>query len=46
MASCELPFSIVNLQNLNAITCDEETVFSSEAFQLMLPNMKIEVPHV
>ncbi|GAU49143.1 hypothetical protein TSUD_191450 [Trifolium subterraneum] len=45
-ASCELPFSVVNLQNLKVITCDEETAASWEAFQSMLPNMKIEVPHV
>ncbi|XP_058735739.1 probable disease resistance protein At5g66900 [Vicia villosa] len=45
-ASCELPFSVVNLLNLKAITCDEETAASWEAFQPMLPNMKIEVPHV
>jgi len=49
MASCasiELPFSVVNLQNLKTITCDEETAASWEDFQPMLPNMKIEVPHV
>ncbi|XP_045786289.1 probable disease resistance protein At5g66900 [Trifolium pratense] len=45
-ASCELPFSVVNLKNLKVITCDEETAASCEAFQSMLPNMKIEVPHV
>ncbi|CAJ2635462.1 unnamed protein product [Trifolium pratense] len=45
-ASCELPFSVVNLTNLKVITCDEETAASWEAFQDMLPNMKIEVPHV
>jgi Leucine-rich repeat (LRR) protein len=45
-ASCELPFSVVNLTNLKVITCDEETAASWEAFQPMLPNMKIEVPHV
>jgi Leucine-rich repeat (LRR) protein len=45
-ASCELPFSVVNLTNLKMITCDEETAASWEAFQPMLPNMKIEVPHV
>ncbi|KAL5063915.1 hypothetical protein RYX36_025652 [Vicia faba] len=45
-ASCELPFSVVNLLNLKVITCDEETATSWEAFQPMLPNMKIEVTHV
>ncbi|GAU49146.1 hypothetical protein TSUD_191480 [Trifolium subterraneum] len=45
-ANCELPFSVVNLKNLKVITCDEETAASWEAFQPMLPNMKIEVPHV
>ncbi|CAL5197670.1 unnamed protein product [Lathyrus oleraceus] len=44
--SCELPFSVINLLNLKVITCDEETAASWEAFQAMLPNMKIEVPHV
>ncbi|PNX91631.1 putative disease resistance protein [Trifolium pratense] len=42
-ASCELPFSVVNLTNLKVITCDEETAYSWEAFQPMLPNMKIEL---
>nr|AHG28993.1 NBS-LRR protein [Cicer arietinum] len=45
MASCAstvLPFSVVNLQNLKVITCDEETAASWEGFQPMLPNMKIE----
>jgi hypothetical protein len=49
MASCssiELPFSVVNLQNLKTICCDEETAASWEDFKPMLPNMKIEVPHV
>jgi len=45
-ASIELPFSVVNLQNLKTITCDEETTATWEDFQPMLPNMKIEVPHV
>ncbi|XP_004509177.1 probable disease resistance protein At5g66900 [Cicer arietinum] len=44
-ASCELPFSVVNLDNLKVI-CDEETAASWEAFQFMIPNLIIEVPKV
>lgn len=44
-ASCELPFSVVNLQNLK-VTCDEETAASWESFQSMISNLTIEVPHV
>ncbi|CAK8562366.1 unnamed protein product [Lathyrus sativus] len=44
--SCELPFSVMNLLNLKEITCDEETAASWEAFEPMLPNMKIEIPQV
>jgi Leucine-rich repeat (LRR) protein len=44
-ASCELPFSVVNLQNLKVI-CDEETAASWESFQSMISNLTIEVPHV
>ena len=44
-ASCELPFSVVSLQNLKVI-CDEETAASWEAFQSMIANLTIEVPQV
>ncbi|KAK7359895.1 hypothetical protein VNO77_01862 [Canavalia gladiata] len=43
---CELPYSIINLENLKLVTCDEETAASWEPFQAMLPNLKIEVPDV
>ncbi|KAK7263085.1 hypothetical protein RJT34_30669 [Clitoria ternatea] len=45
-ARCELPFSVANLKNLKTVICDEETAASWEAFEPMLPNLKIEVPHV
>ncbi|XP_027348721.1 probable disease resistance protein At5g66900 [Abrus precatorius] len=45
-ARCELPYSIVNLDNLKAVACDEETAASWEAFEAMLPNLKIEIPHI
>jgi len=45
-ASIELPFSVVKLQNLKTITCDEETTATWEDFHHTLSNMKIEVPHV
>jgi Leucine-rich repeat (LRR) protein len=44
-ASCELPFSVANLQNLKVI-CDEETAASWESFQSMISNLTIEVPQV
>lgn len=44
-AGCELPSSIVNLQNLTVV-CDEETAASWEAFESVIPNLKIEVPQV
>ncbi|XP_029130410.1 probable disease resistance protein At5g66900 isoform X2 [Cajanus cajan] len=45
-ARCELPYSVVNLENLKVVVCDEETSASWEAFEAMLPNLKIEVPRV
>jgi Leucine-rich repeat (LRR) protein len=44
-ASCELPLSVVNLENLKVI-CDEETAASWESFQSMMSNLTIEVPKV
>ncbi|KAL2333605.1 hypothetical protein Fmac_014818 [Flemingia macrophylla] len=43
---CELPYSVVNLENLKVVVCDEETAASWEAFEAMLPNLKLEVPRV
>jgi len=45
-ARCELPSSIINLQNLKEVVCDEETAVSWEAFKPMLPNLKIDVPQL
>ncbi|CAK8562365.1 unnamed protein product [Lathyrus sativus] len=42
-ASCELPISVVNLENLKVI-CDEETAVSWESFQSMISNLTIEIP--
>lgn len=42
---CELPMSIMNLEHLKSVTCDEETAASWEDFKAMLPNLSIEVPH-
>ncbi|XP_057416610.1 probable disease resistance protein At5g66900 [Lotus japonicus] len=44
-AACELPASVINLENLT-VTCDEETAASWEGFEPMMTNLKIEVPHV
>ncbi|CAJ2635464.1 unnamed protein product [Trifolium pratense] len=44
-ASCELPLSVVNLENLKVI-CDEETAASWESFESMISNLTIEVPKV
>ncbi|XP_058766058.1 probable disease resistance protein At5g66900 [Vicia villosa] len=44
-ASCELPYSVVNLENLKVI-CDEETAVSWESFQSMISNLTIEIPQV
>ncbi|CAL5197668.1 unnamed protein product [Lathyrus oleraceus] len=44
-ASCELPISVVNLENLKVI-CDEETAVSWESFQSMISNLTIEIPQV
>lgn len=43
---CELPDSVINLEHLKSVTCDEETAASWEVFKPMLTNLKIEVPHV
>ncbi|KAH1202680.1 putative disease resistance protein [Glycine max] len=45
-ARCELPYSVTNLENLKVVVCDEETAASWEAFEAMLPNLKLEVPRV
>ncbi|KAK7263084.1 hypothetical protein RJT34_30668 [Clitoria ternatea] len=45
-ATCELPSSVTNLENLNVVICDEETGVSWEAFKPMLPNLEIRVPQV
>ncbi|BAT75554.1 hypothetical protein LR48_Vigan727s002400 [Vigna angularis] len=45
-ARCELPYSITNLENLKVVVCDEETAASWEAFEALLPNLKVEVPQV
>ncbi|KAK4262262.1 hypothetical protein QN277_027844 [Acacia crassicarpa] len=43
---CELPDSVINLEHLKSVTCDEETAASWEFFKPMLINLNIEVPHV
>ncbi|RDX65851.1 putative disease resistance protein, partial [Mucuna pruriens] len=45
-ARCELPYSVVNLENLKEVVCDEETAASWEAFEGILPNLKLEVPQL
>ncbi|KAK7263086.1 hypothetical protein RJT34_30670 [Clitoria ternatea] len=45
-ARCELPYTVVDLENLKVVTCDEETAAAWEAFEAMLPNLKIEIPRV
>ncbi|CAI8609217.1 unnamed protein product [Vicia faba] len=44
-ASCELPLSVVNLENLKVV-CDEETAVSWESFQSMISNLTIEIPQL
>ncbi|KAI9088944.1 hypothetical protein K1719_029223 [Acacia pycnantha] len=39
---CELPVSVMNLQCLTIVICDEETAASWEPFQPELPNLTIE----
>ncbi|KAE9597618.1 hypothetical protein Lal_00013774 [Lupinus albus] len=41
-ARCELPYSVINFENLKVI-CDEETAASWEALN---PNLNIEIPQV
>ncbi|XP_054823428.1 probable disease resistance protein At5g66900 [Prosopis cineraria] len=43
---CELPDSVMKLEHLKSVTCDEETAVSWEVFRPMLTNLRIEVPHV
>ncbi|KAG5098059.1 hypothetical protein JHK82_047913 [Glycine max] len=45
-ARCELPPSIINLEHLKEVVCDEETAASWDAFKPMLPNLKIDIPQL
>ncbi|KAJ4714947.1 Disease resistance protein [Melia azedarach] len=41
--NCELPASILNLENLEVVKCDEETAHHWENFRLCFKNLKIDV---
>ncbi|KAK1588713.1 hypothetical protein Q3G72_026312 [Acer saccharum] len=42
-SSCRLPESIIKLERLNEVKCDEETANEWEPYKLCLPKLKVEV---
>ncbi|KAK0605991.1 hypothetical protein LWI29_032922 [Acer saccharum] len=41
--SCELPTSVIDLQKLNLVKCDEETALEWEPYKCYLSNLEVEV---